>query len=1107
MRPSPLRHFWKRLYSASNSFLGALGALGGQKPLNHKGHKGHQGASLAHSLLLIFWLLASCSRSGPPYSPKEALKTFKIEPGFQLELFVAEPMVTSPVAMDFDEQGRIFVVEMPGYPLDTESHSGRVKLLEDTDGDGRPDRSTVFADGLVLPTGVMRWKNGILVTDAPNVWYFEDTNGDGRADVRRVVLTGFPLTNPQHTVNSPVYGLDNWIYLAHEPPATAVIFKEKFGDRGSDIRFPDRADIPAVRVGRNIRFRPDRYQLEVLSGSSQFGHAFDEWGHHFTLNNSDHVRHEVIAARYLKRNPDLLLPSAMQDISDHGAACEVFPITHNPQHQMLTEVGQITSACSLTLCLGGAFPAAFEHASLVAEPAHNLVHEDIWSKSGSTFVAKRTRKDVEFLASTDSWFRPVNFYIGPDGAIYMLDYYRQIIEHPEWMSSEHHHGKELYKGSDRGRIYRIVPDSSVSSTAPEGRKQTEPRPSGSGPSDKSPLAHARGPEPLNLPKNIHLDKASDEELVRQLENPNIWWRRTAQRLLVDRQSAGSVEGLVRLFKETKSAVARVHALWTLEGLGKLDPQLIEQALADTEPGVRENAIRLAEPRLAGSPSLVDKLLKVTQDADAQVRFQLLCTLGDLDSSTARTAHEKLLFREIEDPWMQVAALSASSDRAPQLFKTGVARLGSSARTGHGPPASVGGEEVDEDEGQAAEKNGRAAFFRNVCSVIGARKQPAEIQGVIQTVAAPAASRSDRWRAASVEGLARGLRQARRRSPQPAGSTKEFAQLSSGQDLLLKIFHTRAVSLRRATVELLEVIGLPSDRQTSDVLAEAAKTAVNWQADANLRSDSIRLLMLADLSLHISWLKSLVDAREPEHVQAAAARALGRTRGDEIATFLLGKWREMTPQVRAEAGDALSREPGRAKLLLGAIRSGAVPAWTLIFRDKRRLLMHDDRAIRDTARALLAEKPGERESVLKRYQAALDMNGDAIRGKQVFDRVCAKCHQLNGSGGKFGPDLATVRNRTPDALLADIVVPSRSIAQNYEMYVVELASGGSTEGIIASDTPTAITLRHEDGKEDVIARKDIKGMYASTLSAMPADMEKQINLQQMADLLKFLKSGR
>jgi putative heme-binding domain-containing protein len=338
-------------------------------------------------------------------------------------------------------------------------------------------------------------------------------------------------------------------------------------------------------------------------------------------------------------------------------------------------------------------------------------------------------------------------------------------------------------------------------------------------------------------------------------------------------------------------------------------------------------------------------------------------------------------------------------------------------------------------------------------------------------------------------------------------TKEFAQLNSGQDLLLKAFQTGAVSLRRATLELLEVVGLPSDRQASDGLAEAAKTAVNRQADADLRSDSIRLLMLADLSPHIGWLKNLVDAREPEQVQAAAVRALGRTGGDETATFLLGKWREMTPQVRAEAGDVLTGKPGRAKLLLGAIRSGEVPIWTLIFRDKRRLLMHDDPAIRDTARALLAEKPGEREAILKRYQAALDINGEVSRGKQLFDRVCAKCHQLNGVGGKFGPDLATVRNRTPDALLSDIIIPSRSIAQNYEMYVVELAGGGTTEGIIAADTPTSITLRHEDGKEDVIARKEIKGMYASTVSAMPADLDKQIDRQQMADLLKFLKAGR
>src|SRR4051812_22702030 len=248
-------------------------------------------------LLTLVLLLGACGRSGPPYSPDEALKTIRLEKGFRIEKFISEPAVTSPVAMEFDENGRIFVIEMPGYPLDTRP-TGRVKLLEDTNGDGRPDRSTVFADGLVLPTGVMRWKKGLLVTAAPDVWYLEDSDGDGRADVRRKVLTGFPFTNPQHTVNTPLYGLDNWIYLANEGPAEAIVFKDKFGDQGSDIRYPDRSDVPALKAhDRSVRFRPDTHQLESLSGASQFGHAFDEWGHYFTLDSENNGRHEVIASR------------------------------------------------------------------------------------------------------------------------------------------------------------------------------------------------------------------------------------------------------------------------------------------------------------------------------------------------------------------------------------------------------------------------------------------------------------------------------------------------------------------------------------------------------------------------------------------------------------------------------------------------------------------------------------------------------------------------------------------------------------------------------------------------------------------------------------------
>jgi len=322
------------------------------------------GGRLVSAALLMCSLglaaLAARQSSEPPYTPADSMRTFQLEPGFRIQVAASEPDIQSPVAMDIDEQGRWFVVEMPGYPLDV-APTGKVKLLEDTDGDGRPDRTSVFADNLVLPHGVMRWKRGILVAAAPDIIYFEDTDGDRRADVRRVVLTGFAFSNPQHTVNSPLYGLDNWIYLAHQGAAGATFYKELFGDRGKPLRFPERPDVaPVPPRDRTVRFRPDAWQVEPIAGESQFGHTFDAYGRYFGNDNSHHLWHEVIAARYLQRNPHLPVRAVMRDIPEHGAAARVFPITRRPNFELLTEAGEFTSASAPTAYLGGAWPGAFE---------------------------------------------------------------------------------------------------------------------------------------------------------------------------------------------------------------------------------------------------------------------------------------------------------------------------------------------------------------------------------------------------------------------------------------------------------------------------------------------------------------------------------------------------------------------------------------------------------------------------------------------------------------------------------------------------------------------------------------------------------------------------
>ncbi|MBM3773845.1 MAG: c-type cytochrome [Acidobacteria bacterium] len=962
----------------------------------------------------LFLLLAACSRPGPPFSPKDALETFRIERGFRIQTFLSEPDVVSPVAMEFDHDGRIYVVEDRGYPLDT-SRVGRVKLIEDTDFDGQPDKATVFADRLMLPTGVMRWQKGILVTDAPDVLYLEDTDGDGRADVRQVVLTGFAFTNPQHTVNSPVYGLDNWIYLAHENPTTAVVFQELFGDRGGDIRSPGHPTAALKERGRNVRFRPGQAdpagagpRIEALSGNSQFGQAFTEWGDHLVLNNSNHARHTVIAARYLARNPELLAVSAMADISDHGPASTVFPVTERPRFEMLSGLGRFTSAAGLTLYAGRLF---------VAEPAHNLVHQDVLQESGATYVARRGQEGREFLASTDSWFRPVNFTVGPDGALYVLDFYRLVIEHPEWMSTRTHQSPELSAGRDRGRIYRITPASGL------------------------PLA-----------RGLRLSSASGAGLASYLEHPNPWWRRTAQRLLIERQAVEAVPELVRLLEASGSPLGRLHALWTLEGLGKLEASQIRRALGDREPGVRRNAILLAETRLA---ELAPALLALERDPDPKVRFQLLCTLGFVATPEATAARRRLLERDFEDRWFQAAALSSPHEDALAVFPTAVARF-------------------------PTETAGATDLFRLLGSMAAGRK----LERLLDRLLAPGW-----WRPAVLEGVARA---------KPIASPRTKA-------LLLNLFHSQEAGVRRAALGALEISGLPQGARSS--VEQAAGRALDSSVVASLRADSLALLALADAAAHRPLFERLLDPQQPEEVQAAAARALGRIRGEPVGAFLLGRWRSLTARVRMEAADALYADHVRLPLVIAALQKGEMQPWTLGFRHRNRLLMHPDSSLREQARALLEHSAGEREQVLRRYQAALGGSGDAVRGRQIFRRVCSKCHRLGGIGFEMGPDLATVRHQPRELLLEEILLPSRAVAQGYEAYVVETVSGGAFDGVLAAETPHAITLRHEDGKQDVIARKDIRRIYSTHLSAMPADLEKEISLGQMADLLEYLKKAQ
>ncbi|PSR55838.1 dehydrogenase [Adhaeribacter arboris] len=973
--------------------------------------------------------------------PEKALSTFELEPGFKIELVAAEPLVADPVAMEIDENGRMYVVEMHGYPLD-KSGSGKIKLLTDTNGDGRMDKSTTFAEGLMLPTGIMRWKKGVLVTDPPTVLYLEDTDGDNQADVKKTVLTGFAVSNPQHNLNNPLLGLDNWIYVGHESAVTAKIYQDEFGDAGKDILYPDKPNGPRLinnASGRSVRFRPDEYALEITSGDTQFGHTFDTWGRHFLVSNANHIFQEVIAEPYLRRNPDLLVTDATQSLSDHENAAEVFPITKNPENQLLTDVGVITSACAITSYQGGAFPEDFNsNVTFVAEPVSNLVHVDRLKPKGASFTASRLRPHKEFLASTDAWFRPVNMYTGPDGALYLVDYYRQIIEHPEWMAEDVVKSGALYNGTDKGRIYRIS---------------------------------AADAKPVAWTKELNLGNATDEQLVAKLAEPNIWWRRNAQRLLVDRKSEKVIPALRQMAQNKAAALGRLHALWTLEGMHQLSPDLIIQALQDSEPGIRENAIKLAELHLKEAPDLAAKLLSLQNDSDAKVRYQLLCTLGFINTPQVNQVRQQILFKDLADEWIQVAALSASSGQNAALLEAVLAQYKP------GNPAY-------------------ASLVQRLSALVGARQEPQAIRQLLQKATTTIAEGQEAWRAPVLMGLAQGLKN-RKSLP---------AELQTARNILIQtcLEHPSA-SVREGALKILQVTKLPAGTLTQKARQQAQQIAKNKKLPEDQRALAVEFLALANPKPYTTFLTNIINPREPLPVQLAALHTLSVIPDLTVSRYVMQKWSTLTPEIRDAAINTFMKNPQRISLLLDALETNKIQAATIGWPRSVSLMAQEDEKLRNRARALLTKKENKRQEVIQEYQTALNLQGDRVQGKAVFQGNCSVCHQMRGSQGvAFGPDLGTVHNWQPAGIMTNILDPNQSISDGYDMWEVALINGKSIQGIIATESPNALTLRNAGGQVTTIARPDIKALKALGLSAMPTGLEKKINQQQMADLLAYLR---
>ncbi len=950
--------------------------------------------SLPITALLALVVAAPPPRS--PVAPEASLALLCVAPGFKVELAAAEPQVVDPIHVVFDENERMWVVEMGDYPLGPrpgEEPRGRIRILDDADGDGRFEKSTLFADGLRFPTGAAPWKGGVYVTTQREVLYLADADGDGRADRRDVVFEGFLDENTQLLPNHPTWCIDNRIYFAN-------------GLRATDVRRPGGGDAPVLSIrGRDFRFDPLRGSVEPVSGMSQFGMAFDDEGERFLCSNRNHIQHVVIDEPYASRNPRFALRETIEDIPDHGAAAQIFPLSRNWTTSNL-HAGTFTAACGVCIYRGDLLEAVRGDA-FVCDPTGNLVHHDRLRSTGSTFVAGRVEEGADFLASPDEWFRPVNLAVGSDGALYVVDMYRAVIEHPQWVPAEEQNRPDQMSGDDRGRIYRIIPDG------------------------------GRSPHPRD--RTARLAGAGTDRLVAALSDANGWRRDTAQRLLVERQDLAAVPELEKLSRHGPDPLGQLHSLWTLEGLGKLEPALVTAALGDADPRVRRAALRLAEPRLPGNEALRARALELSGDPDRGVRFQLALGTGAMDAAATLAPLARIVRQDDGDRWLRAAVLTSVCEKPVNLLVR-----------------------LHEDGAGAGE--GRLELARDLARLAGSSGHVKDSEAVLLAAGKVQGPHAARWKRACAIGLLEGVRGPWAESPE-------------------------------------------ARQEAESVLREATRDAQAESLSIPERLEAVRLLSRALLADAAPVLEGLIDASTSPELRAAAARSLGAHDDPKAADALLSRWPASTPQVRRAMADVLLARPASSERLIEAIDAGRVIPTEIEPAERMRLLQHPDPAIKARAEKALARPGEDRALVVARYKECLQLPADVERGRNTFQKTCATCHRVDEAGVDTGPDISDTRERSPESLLTDILDPNRAIDGRYVSYTVTTKDGRVLSGVIASETATAMTLRRAEGQTDTLLRQHIAQVASSGLSLMPEGVEKDLSPQDMANLIRFLKTWR
>jgi putative membrane-bound dehydrogenase-like protein len=973
--------------------------------------------------MLIIWTLLIASLCGAPetvrspLSPDASLKQFRLPADLKIELVAAEPEVIDPISIAFDENGTLWAVEMTDYPNGPKPGQpplSRISALKDLDGDGRYEASQVFVDQLLFATGIQPWKGGVIVTLAGEVAWFQDTDGDGKADLKQTWFRGFAEQNPQLRANHPRLGLDNRIYVAN-------------GLRGGTITSDsktwgvDRAALPLT--GFDFRFDPRTGVAETVSGVGQFGLTFDDYGRRFVCSNRNPCRQIVLEDHYLKRNPLLAVSDVGLDVTLSGADSRIYPISR-AWTTSTTHAGQFTAACGVTIYRGSGLPSKYLGNSFTCDPTGNLVHRDTLKMQGVHYVAEPSTSTEEFLASTDEWFRPVDLANGPDGALYVVDMYRAVIEHPEWVPDELKKRPDERDGSDRGRIYRITARTDAATQ------------------------ESRAPQSVTS-----IDKSNTAGLIARLAHPDSWQRDTVARLLFESHQKSDIPVLMEVAKYSKSPLGRIHAYWLLQGLD-IETSVLAEALSDPSPRVREQGLILVEGTLKKHPDVLERVVKLADDEDARVRFQAALCLGDVELTPAVAgALATIYLKDSQDEWTRRAVLSSVGQNPVALLMALAPKF--------------------TEAGQPAPKQ-IAAGLQDLLHLIGASHDAKSLPDIFANVLAKTEDQT--LQTALALGLCRGIQSRNRQNPvmflqQAVADPKLLQPIQSAfQGALLRATDsTQKVDARLAALSLVEFM--------------------NWATAG-------------------PSLMKLATVESSQELRGRAIDILANFEASEIEPQLLASYAGQTPMVRRAILRLLLRSPARIQKLFAAISDKQIALVELDPGQVRQLTTYPDAEIKKQAQLLLAALvPQDRREVLQKYQVALKREAAPERGRLIFEKNCATCHQIGKLGVVVGPDIADSRTKTPEQLLTDILNPNQAIDNNYVSYTIATKDGKQETGFIAAETASSITLKQPENKTLQILRQDIEELKSNGVSLMPEGLEKNISIEQMADLISFIKNWR